>query len=154
MDVVEVRGVGDHAWDNDGDENNHVVSDEDNHGVGDEDDHGVSDEENHSVGDEGHGGNHDGDDDDDDQKPNKRRSLCTGAIDIILKKQRRDQCRDHRDNVKLVIIIFITAINGSSSFCHQKPTKNKVSGVLNNVGKEIRFFLWKIGRHFFLQNKM
>ena len=81
MDVVEVRGVGDHAWDNHGDE--------DNHGVGDEDDLGVSEK--------GHVGNldDDGDDDDDDQKPNKRRSLCTGSIDIILKKQCRDQCRDH-----------------------------------------------------------
>ena len=74
MDVVEVRGVGDHAWDN----------------------HGVGDEDNHSVSEKGDGGDLDLDgDDDDDQKPNKRRSLCTGSIDIILKKQCRDQCRDH-----------------------------------------------------------
>ena len=75
MDVVEVGGVGHPAWDN----------------------NGVVEEDNHGVVDEGHGGNlgGDGDDDDDDQKPNKRRSLCTGSIDIILKKQCRDQCRDH-----------------------------------------------------------
>ena len=34
MDVVEVRGVGDHAWDNHGDEDNHSVGDEVSHGHG------------------------------------------------------------------------------------------------------------------------